>query len=149
MTAGVELAPPVAPAAPRPGRLVVLFDRDCALCQATARRLHRWDRLGRLEMLSLQDAAASDRPIVAGAAHGRPVQDILHVVDEATGRIDAGGGAALAIAAALPGGWLIRPFRGFPPTRWIVDVAYRLVARNRHAIGRRLGLEGPACDVPR
>ena len=125
-----------------------MFDRDCGLCQATARQLRRWDRHGRLEMLSLQDAAGSDRPVVADAARRYPVLAELHVVDEADGSVDAGGDAALAIASALPGGWLIRPFRGFAPTRWIVGALYRLVARNRHAIGRRLGLEGPACDVP-
>ena len=36
-------------AAPRTGRLVVMYDRDCGLCKATARRLRRWDRHGRLE----------------------------------------------------------------------------------------------------
>lgn len=132
----------------RPARLVVMFDRDCGLCQATARKLRRWDRLGRLELLSLQEAADSDRPVVADAARRNPVLEELHVVDETSGRVDAGGDAALAIAAALPGGWLIRPFRRLPPTRWIVGAAYDLVAKNRHAIGHRLGLEGPACDVP-
>jgi predicted DCC family thiol-disulfide oxidoreductase YuxK len=135
--------------APLNGRLVVMYDVDCGLCQATARRLRRWDRDGRLEMLSLQDAAASDRPVVAEAARRYPLLDMLHVVDQASGRVDAGGDAALAIAAALPGGRLIRPLRGFPPARWIVGAAYGLVARNRHAIGRRLGLEGPACDTQR
>jgi predicted DCC family thiol-disulfide oxidoreductase YuxK len=126
-----------------------MFDRGCGLCQATARQLRRWDRHGRLEMISLQDAASSDRAVVADAARRYPVLAELHVVDEADGRIDAGGDAALAIASVLPGGWLIRPFRGFPPTRRIVGALYRLVARNRHTIGRRLGLEGPACDIPR
>ena len=130
------------------GRLVVMFDRDCGLCQATARRLRRWDRHGRLEMLSLQDAAGSERPAVVDAARRYPVLDELHVFDQSSGRVDAGGDAALAIAAALPGGWLVRPFRRFPPIRWVVGAAYALVARNRHRIGRRLGLEGPACDVP-
>ncbi len=147
-SAAVLPAPEAAVGASRAGRLVVMFDRDCGLCLATARRLRRWDRHGRLEMLSLQDAARSDRPVVADAARRHPVLDELHVLDETSGRIDAGGAAALAIAAALPGGWLIRPFRGFLPIRWIVGAAYGLVARNRHRIGRGLGLEGPDCDIP-
>jgi predicted DCC family thiol-disulfide oxidoreductase YuxK len=130
-------------------RLVVMFDRDFGLCQATARRLRRWDRHARLEMLSLQDAATSDRPLVAETARNHPVLDELHVLDERIGRVDAGGDAALAIAAALPGGWLVRPFARLAPVRWIVGAGYSLVARNRHRIGRRLRLEGPACDVPR
>ena len=130
------------------GRLVVMYDRDCGICQATARRLRRWDRLGRLELLSLQDAAVSGRPALEDAARTYPLLDELHVLDESTGRVDAGGDAALAIAAALPGGRLVGPFRLIPPVRWIVGAAYALVARNRHRIGRRLGLEGPACDIP-
>ena len=129
-------------------RLVVLYDRDCGLCTATAKRLRRWDRHGRLEMLPLQDAAVSDRPDVAATARNHPVLAELHVLDEATGRVDAGGDAALAIAAALPGGWLVRPIRRIAPVRWIVGAAYDFVAHNRHAIGRRLGLEGPSCDTP-
>ena len=135
------------PALPARSRLVVMYDRDCALCTATARRLHRWDRHGRLEMLSLQDATVSDRPEVAETARTRPVLAELHVLDEATGRVDAGGDAALAIAAALPGGWLVRPIRRIAPVRWIVGALYDFVAHNRHAIGRQLGLEGPACDA--
>jgi predicted DCC family thiol-disulfide oxidoreductase YuxK len=131
------------------GRLVVLFDRDCSLCQATARQLRRWDRRGRLEMLSLQDAAVSPRAIVAATARRFPLLDELHVLDERSGRVDAGGDAALVIAAALPGGAVVRPLRHFPPARWIVSVLYRLVARHRHAIGEWLGLEGPDCDVRR
>ena len=130
-------------------RLVVMFDRDCGLCQATARRLSRWDRHSRLELLSLQDALTADRPLVATTARNRPVLAELHVLDERTGRVDAGGDAALAIAAVLPGGRLVGPLRRVAPVRWVVRVAYGLVARNRHRIGRQLRLEGPACDVPR
>jgi predicted DCC family thiol-disulfide oxidoreductase YuxK len=126
-----------------------MFDRDCGLCQATARRLRRWDRHGRLELLTLQDALTSDRPLVAATARNRPVLDELHVLDERTGRVDAGGDAVLAIAALLPGGRLVGPIRRIAPIRWIVGAGYALVARNRHRIGRRLRLEGPSCDVPR
>src|SRR5687768_4814558 len=72
-------------------RLVVMYDRDCGLCTATAKRLRRWDRHGRLELLPLQDAAVSDRPAVAETARTHPVLAELHVLDEASGRVDAGG----------------------------------------------------------
>ena len=141
---GAAATPPASPGRPR---LVVMYDRDCGLCTATARRLRRWDRHRRLEMLSLQDAAVSDRPDVAEIARTHPVLAELHVLDEASGQVDAGGDAALAIAAALPGGWLVRPIRRIAPVRWIVGALYDFVAHNRHAIGRRLRLEGPACDT--
>ncbi len=128
-------------------RLVVLFDRDCGLCQATARALARWDRRGRLEMLALQDAAGAARADVAAVAAGNRLDAALHVLDRSSGRVERGGGAALAIASELPGGRIVRPLRRLAPFRWVVGALYELVARHRHAIGRRLGVEGPACDT--
>jgi predicted DCC family thiol-disulfide oxidoreductase YuxK len=130
-------------------RLVVLYDRDCGLCTATARTLRRWDRHERLELLPLQTAAASGRPALVAAARDLPLSAALHVVDEDRGSVQAGGDAALAILAALPGGRLARTLGAIPPLRWIVALGYGLVARNRHRIGRWLRLEGPACDLPR
>jgi predicted DCC family thiol-disulfide oxidoreductase YuxK len=129
-------------------RLVVLYDRDCGLCTATARALGRWDRHERLDLLPLQDAARSDHPAIVAAGRDLPLSAALHVIDETTGAVRAGGDAALAIAAALPGGWVVRPFGAVPPFRWAVGLGYGLIARNRHRIGRWLRLEGPACDVP-
>jgi predicted DCC family thiol-disulfide oxidoreductase YuxK len=130
-------------------RLVVLYDRDCGICTATARTLRRWDRHARLGLLPLQEAAASDRPQIAAAGRDLPLSGALHVVDEVTGAIHAGGDAALAIVAALPGGGIIRPFAVLPPFRWIVRVGYGLIARHRRRIGRWLRLEGPVCELPR
>jgi predicted DCC family thiol-disulfide oxidoreductase YuxK len=128
-------------------RLVVLYDRDCGVCAFSARRIRRWDRDGRLDLVPLQAAATSGRPELERAARERPLADALHVVDEGTGRVRAGGDAVLAIAAALPGGALVRPLAAIPPFRWALAVGYDLVARNRHRIGRWLGLEGPVCVV--
>jgi predicted DCC family thiol-disulfide oxidoreductase YuxK len=129
--------------------LVVLYDRDCGLCTATAARLRRWDRGGRLELLPLQDAAETGRPALAAAARDLPLDAALHVVDESTGSAWVGGDAALRIASVLPGGGAVRPFLGVAPFRWIVGAGYALIARNRHRIGRWLRLEGPVCVVPR
>jgi predicted DCC family thiol-disulfide oxidoreductase YuxK len=129
-------------------RLVVLYDRDCGLCTATARTLRRWDRRGRLELLPLQDADVSDRPKLAETVRGLPLTAALHVVDEATGRVRAGGDAVLSIGAALPGGRVAGLLGAIPPVRWVVGLGYDAIARNRHWIGRWLRLEGPACDVP-
>jgi predicted DCC family thiol-disulfide oxidoreductase YuxK len=139
----------VASSAIAEGRLVVLYDRDCGLCTATARRLRRWDRAGRLELLPLQDAAVSSQPAVAAAGRDLPLATVLHVVDPATGEIRAGGDAAFAIAARLPGGRIVGLLAAVPPARSTVGLLYGLVARNRHRIGRWLRLEGPACDIPR
>ncbi|HET7703535.1 MAG TPA: DUF393 domain-containing protein [Candidatus Limnocylindrales bacterium] len=131
------------------GALIVLYDRDCGLCTATARALRRWDRHNRLELLPLQDAMASRVPSVAAAGRELPLTAALHVVDAGTGFVRAGGDGALAIAAALPGGRVARALAAVPPFRWVVGVGYGLVARHRHRIGRWLRLEGPVCEVPR
>jgi hypothetical protein len=47
MNASVAVAP--APSGACEPRLVVLDDSDCGPCTATAKRLRRWDRAGRLE----------------------------------------------------------------------------------------------------
>jgi predicted DCC family thiol-disulfide oxidoreductase YuxK len=128
-------------------RIVVLYDRDCRVCALSARQLRRWDRRGRLEFMPLQAAATSGRPELERAAAERPLDEALHVIDEQTGTVRAGGDAMLSIAAALPGGALIRPIAAIPPFRWAVGVAYGLIARNRQRLGRWLGLEGPVCVV--
>jgi len=130
------------------GRLVVLYDRDCGICTATARRLRRWDRRHRLDLVPLQDVDAKTSPTVANAVAGLPLDAALHVVDERTGQVSTGGASALAILRELPGGGVARVLERIPPVRWGIDVAYALVARNRRRIGRWLRLEGPACDVP-
>lgn len=143
--------PRVLPAAEpyRSDGLIVLYDRDCGLCTATARALRRWDRHERLELLPLQDAAASVVPSVTAAGRELPLTAALHVVDAATGSVRAGGDGALAIASVLPGGWVAGALAAVPPFRWVVGIGYGLVARHRHRIGRWLRLEGPVCEVPR
>ena len=149
MSAAPIAGSPAASSAPSEGRLAVLYDRDCGLCTATARRLRRWDRAGRLKLLPLQETATSGRPAIAAAGRHLPLASVLHVVDESTGEVHAGGDAAFTIAGRLPGGRVVRPVAALAPARWIVGQLYGVVARNRHRIGRWLRLEGPACDIPR
>jgi predicted DCC family thiol-disulfide oxidoreductase YuxK len=144
-----ELPPPAARTGGDGPRLVVLYDRDCGICTATARTLRRWDRHGRLELLPLQDAAGSARPDLANAVRRLPLSAALHVVDERNGSIRSGGNAALAIAAALPRGRIVEVLGAIPPFRWSIGLGYRLIARHRRRIGRWLRLEGPVCELPR
>jgi predicted DCC family thiol-disulfide oxidoreductase YuxK len=142
----LEVAVPEPVWADDAGRLLVLFDRDCGLCTATANRLRRWDRRAALALVPLQDVA-SHGPLVVAAVARRPLLDALHVVDLGTGEVQSGGPAALAIVARLPGGTLPAALASIPPVSWIVEAGYRVVARNRRRIGRWLRLEGPVCAV--
>jgi predicted DCC family thiol-disulfide oxidoreductase YuxK len=142
LTSGV--APRADPADP----LVVLYDRDCAFCTWTARQLWSMDREHRLEFVPLQVAASSGRPALEQAAADLPLLDALHVVDERYGIAVAGGRAMLAILDALPGGWFFRPWAALPFVPPLVEGTYRVVARNRHTIGRWLGLDASTCVAP-
>lgn len=127
--------------------LLVLFDRDCGICTATAERLARWDRAGRLELLALQAAADDPRALVREVAAGHPLHDELHVLDPSTGAVRSGGRAVLEIAARLPGGRLPALLGRWPPAAWVIGLGYALVARNRHAISRALRMD-TVCAVP-
>jgi predicted DCC family thiol-disulfide oxidoreductase YuxK len=82
-------------------------------------------------------------------AAGGHLADEIHVVDESTGRVVAGGPAALAILDALPGGWLLRPWSSLPPTAVAADVVYRLAARHRERLAWLMGLRDEvSCPLP-
>jgi predicted DCC family thiol-disulfide oxidoreductase YuxK len=121
------------------GGLLVLYDADCGICTHTARLLRRLDRGRRLDLLPLQAVTVpADAPPLA------ELKAALHVRD-AAGRWAIGGAALVQIGRAVP---RLRPVvlaAGLPGVRRIVEPAYRLVARNRHRISRRLGLT--ACRV--
>jgi predicted DCC family thiol-disulfide oxidoreductase YuxK len=130
-------------------RLAVLYDGDCAVCSWAAGHLRRWDRHDRLDVIRLQDVDRIATPEVVQLVRGRALETALHVVDPATGLVASGGASVVEIARRLPGGHVAELARWAPPARWAIDLGYRIVARNRHRIGRWLRLEGPVCDVPR
>jgi predicted DCC family thiol-disulfide oxidoreductase YuxK len=130
----------------RTGQLLVLYDADCGICTATADRLRRWDRRGRLELLALQSATADARQLVRDVAAGHPLHDELHVIDPTTGVVRSGGAAFVEIVGRLPGGRLPSLIGGLPPIAWLIGIGYGLVARNRRAISRALRFE-TACRV--
>ena len=118
-------------------RLVVLYDADCGFCSWCATALDRLDGRHRLRLLPLQRAATylDDAPPQA------TLLDQIHVRDEA-GRWHRGGTALLRVAGVVP---ILRPLAvagRIPPVRWVFEAWYRVVARNRHRLGRLLGLDG-------
>ena len=128
-------------------RLLVLFDRDCGICVATADRLRRWDREDRLELLALQEAAGDARPLVRAVVAGHSLHAELHALDPSSGAVRSGGRAVLEIASRLPGGRVPALLGRIPPAAWVIGVVYALVARNRRAISRALRLD-TVCVVP-
>jgi predicted DCC family thiol-disulfide oxidoreductase YuxK len=129
------------------GRLLVIFDGHCGLCNRSVRWLLRRDRADRLRF------AASESPKVAGLLerHGIPAAapgpSTLLAVCDAGGpaeRVLLRSQAVLALLAELPRpwpavaaalAWLPRPVR---------DLGYRLIARCRYRIWGRL----ERCPLP-
>jgi predicted DCC family thiol-disulfide oxidoreductase YuxK len=130
-----------------PPALVVLYDADCGFCMATVRWLQRRDRVGRLSFVALQDAGAAAQPWRAAVA-GHDLRAALHVVDPASGDVAEGGPAMLAVLRVLPRWRVAARLGSARPVAPLVDIAYRLVAGHRHALGRLVGTGDPACRLP-
>jgi len=128
-------------------RLVALYDADCGFCTATARWLAHRDHERRLTFLPLQAASGSSRPQVRVVARTHDLASALHVLDEASGRVDVGGGAILALLGVLPRWRTIARLAAVGPGPRVVDGAYRLIADHRHRVGRLLRLGGATCQL--
>jgi predicted DCC family thiol-disulfide oxidoreductase YuxK len=122
--------------------LTVLYDGECAFCTWTVSILARLDRGRRLRLMPLRGASLPGQPTLD------ELVDSLHAVD-AEGRWWAGGDALIEICRRVPPlrpmVWLAR----LPLAGPLIDIGYRLVARNRQPISRLLGLKRRAADSRR
>jgi predicted DCC family thiol-disulfide oxidoreductase YuxK len=125
---------------PLEDRLLVLYDADCGICTRSASILRRLDRGRHLRLVPLQrPPSLPDLPSEAELA------EAMHVRDP-SGRWFRGGEAVIRIAAALPSLRLIAWTARLPGVPGLMDVGYRLVARNRQSLSRLLGEQ--ACRLP-
>jgi predicted DCC family thiol-disulfide oxidoreductase YuxK len=110
----------------------ILYDLDCGFCRWALAKVLLWDRRSR--PVAIQDVEG-ERALEAA---GVPESDRLaswHFVDE-NGAVSSGGDAFAPMLARMPGG---RPFSALARAgRRPLGALYGLVARNRHAFGRRL-----------
>jgi predicted DCC family thiol-disulfide oxidoreductase YuxK len=101
-----------------------------------------------MEFMPLQLAGTSGRPVLERLAAKGHLGDEIHVVDEATGQVVAGGHAAHALLDALPGGWLLRPWASLPPAAMAADVVYRVASRHRDRLAWLMGMPNEiSCPV--
>lgn len=120
----------------RSAEVTVFFDADCGFCSWSASALDRLDRRGAVRLLPLQRAAIE----LDDAPPEEILLEAMHVRDR-DGRWDRGGSALVRIAAVVP---LLRPVAvaaRVPLVRWALEAWYRVVAHNRHRLGRLLGLD--------
>jgi predicted DCC family thiol-disulfide oxidoreductase YuxK len=117
---------------------IVIFDGDCAFCQRSVRFIHRHDPQHQFRFASRQGEAGA-RLLAERGVGLAPNSMVLVDSTDVWLRSDA----VLQIASRLPAPWSwARVFLLVP--RALRDGAYRVVARIRHQISRRL----PACELP-
>ncbi len=115
-------------------QLKIFFDSDCPFCRLEARWLGRWDKKG---AIVFEDIAAPD---FDASAFGFEL-DTLHKELHATypdGTVLVGMDVFRAAYRAVGLGWLLAP-TGWPVLRGLFDWLYRMFAKNRVVLGRRIG----------
>ncbi|NDJ77465.1 MAG: DUF393 domain-containing protein [Chloroflexi bacterium] len=125
--------------------LTVIFDGDCGICQASRRQAKRRDRHGRLHFVAYQTA---DLDSIAPGLTREETSRALYLVHP-DGRRWRGARAFFGAMRALPGVWgSIGAIGTLPPVFVLAEPFYRLVAHNRAAISRRLGLNACRVELP-
>jgi predicted DCC family thiol-disulfide oxidoreductase YuxK len=116
----------------------VVFDGDCGICQALRRKVQTLDTRGKLRFVPYQ--AGDLATTVPGLTREAASRSLIVVRDD--GRHFRGARAAFETLRRLPGTWgAIGMIAALPPLSLLAEPFYRLIARNRGAISRRLGLD--------
>lgn len=127
----------------RPAADVVIFDGNCRFCWSQVRKLHRWDRGGRLAFVSLHDpAVARDYPDLS---HD-DLMNQMYVVDRA-GRRHGGASAVRYLSRRLPLLWIIAPLLHIPLSLPVWRWFYKQVAKRRYQLSKKVVCDGDACEV--
>ena len=124
---------------------IILYDGVCGLCNGFVSFVWPRDRQRRFRFAPLQGATA--RAILARHGRDATALDTVIVVVDPDGpseRLLDRSTAGLYVLAGLGGGWRVgATLLGWLP-RPLLDVAYRVLARNRYRLFGRLD----ACPVP-
>lgn len=118
--------------------LLVVYDADCGVCQASVAWLRQRDRRQRLRFVP------NDGELPAGVAPA----ETEHTVVVLEGARKWTRGAATARLLRELRGWAILGYAlRLPGIAWLADRAYDRFARNRHRISEALGMA--SCSVRR
>ena len=124
---------------------IILYDGVCGLCNGFVAFVWPRDRQRRFRFAPLQGATA--RAILARHGRDATALDTVIVVVDPDGpseRLLDRSTAGVYVLAGLGGGWrVVATLLGWLP-RPLLDVAYRVLARNRYRLFGRLD----ACPVP-
>ena len=112
----------------RPEGDVVIYDGACRMCRGQMRRLHWWDRRGRLAFISLH--APEVRQRWPDLPHDRLMQEIAVITHN--GRQFWGPTAIRYLTRRVPSLWWAMPLLHIPGSMVLWRRLYRWVARNRY-----------------
>jgi predicted DCC family thiol-disulfide oxidoreductase YuxK len=118
--------------------MVVVYDADCGVCQASVAWLKERDRRGVFELVG------NDGPdLPPGVSHEETKHTVI-VLDGARKLVRAE--AVARILAELPGWAAAGAALRAPGIRGVANWAYDRFARNRHRVSAALGMR--ACAMP-
>ncbi len=120
------------------GPLVVVYDADCGVCQASVAWLRKRDRDGRLRFVP------NDGQLPAGVSREETEHTVVVLQN---GRKWIRAGATARVLGELRGWSMLGRVLRLPGLAWLADRAYDRFARNRHRFSAALGLR--TCAVPR
>lgn len=113
----------------------LFYDDTCPICRRAVRRLRRKGLDDRLELVPLSRVSEGTPP---GLPEKGELKREIHLIT-ADGRILRGAGALTHLYKRRRGGKALTGLYRLPPVRWAVDTLYRLIARHRHWLSRKLG----------
>jgi predicted DCC family thiol-disulfide oxidoreductase YuxK len=125
-------------------RPTLLIDGDCGLCRAAGEWLAARVPADELRILELQ--AVGREPALAGALVGRDLFAALHLVRR-DGTFASGAAAVLGAGRQVRVLGVLAAVYDHRLGHALWEPAYRLVARNRHRIGRALGIEAVCATI--
>ena len=115
------------------GRIQILFDGQCPLCNRTVRVLGFFDLFARLQFLDFRRLDLAEYNRRQGFA--LTLEDLdreMYVISRGQAHIGYYGYQALALA--LPAFWPLIPLLYFPGFSWVGERVYGAIARNRLAL---------------
>lgn len=118
--------------------LLVVYDADCGVCQASVAWLRKRDLRGRFRF------AGNDGELPAGVSREETEHTVVVLED---GRKWTRGRATARLLLELRGWVFLGRALRLPGVSWLADRAYDRFARNRHRVSAALGLA--SCSVPR
>ena len=110
----------------------LIWDGECGFCYRTVRWLKKRDQLNRFQVSAFQNTPS---PPMNDGLRSRAVTEVIVV--RATGETLGGAAAVMYVLSHTGWGWFAR-LLAYPPFIWVLNVGYRLVAKNRNTVSKAL-----------